>query len=72
MEEDMAGLRAIASTEEYATCAECGQVFPRNQAHVEPTGLIDPTHSEYQDYCPGCYELNQQGERVLVMDPDGS
>lgn len=72
MDEDMAGLRAAASVGEYATCADCGQVFRRDQAHVEPSVLTDATHSEYQEYCPGCYELNQKGERVLVTDPDRS
>jgi hypothetical protein len=54
------------------TCADCGQVFRRDQAHAEPSVLTDATHSEYQEYCPGCYELNQKGERVLVTDPDRS
>ena len=68
MSEDTAGLKTAGATQDHATCTECGQVFPRKQARLEPADLDAPERSEYQEYCPGCYELNQQGERVLVTD----
>jgi len=72
MDEDMAGLQAAGTATDYATCTECGQVISRKQAHLEPSDLDSPERSEYQEYCPGCYELNQQGERVLVTDTEDS
>lgn len=50
------------------TCAECGQTLTRPTS----SGLKTPDRSEYQEYCPGCYELTAQGERVLVTSAHDS
>lgn len=72
MDESMTGMQTTGTSPNYATCTECGLVFPRGQSHLERSSLDAPERSEYQEYCPGCYELNQQGERVLVTDAHDS
>jgi uncharacterized protein with PIN domain len=57
---------------EDTTCTECGQTLARGSTRAASSGLKTPERSEYQEYCPGCYELNEQGERVLVTSAHDS
>jgi hypothetical protein len=69
MLEDVVGTQTATRTD-YGTCAECGNVFRRNVARVQPAGLTDDSRSEFTELCPDCDRLNSQGERVLALDPD--
>ena len=69
MQEDVAGTQAAVTRQGYATCADCGQVFARRSARVEPSGLNDDGHSEFAELCPECERLAQQGERPITPEP---
>jgi hypothetical protein len=64
MQEDLVGTTPTIRPE-YATCPECGQVFRRSTGEVDRTGIEDDVHSEYQELCPECARLDQQGELPL-------
>jgi hypothetical protein len=70
MQEDYAGTLTAGTGRSYATCAECGQVFTRESARTEPTGLNDGTNSEYTELCPDCEELDRIGELPAATDSD--
>jgi hypothetical protein len=69
MFEDAAGQQAIAGRD-YATCSECGAVFPRTRLSAEPSGLHEGNRSEFTEVCSDCLKLDRQGEQVLLRDPD--
>ena len=68
MQEDVAGPRAATIGHGYGTCAECGAVFLRRSARVEPSGLNDDAHSEFTELCPDCDALDRRGERPVLGD----
>jgi hypothetical protein len=68
MTEDVAGTLEGATGSHYSTCSQCGTVFRRDAAYVEPTGLNDDAHSEFQELCPECRKLELEGELPLVGD----
>jgi hypothetical protein len=65
MQEDLVG-SAPTLRPEYATCPECGQVFRRSVAAIENVGFEDDVRSEYQELCPTCARLDEQGELPLI------
>lgn len=67
MQEDVMGTQAVAGRS-YATCSECGSVFIRHAARVEPGSVIEGSHSEYTELCPDCDALDRQGEQPVVGD----
>jgi hypothetical protein len=66
MFEDLAGTQSAGTGRTYVTCEECGQVFARETARPEASGLTDSAHSEWTDVCPDCERLNSQGERPIL------
>ncbi|HEU4753757.1 MAG TPA: hypothetical protein VFU47_11675 [Armatimonadota bacterium] len=70
MQEDFAGTLTSGTGRTYATCAECGQVFRRDDARPEPAGLNDGAHSEFTELCPDCEKLDRMGETPLLSDAD--
>jgi hypothetical protein len=70
MQEDVAGTQRAGTGADYATCAECGNVFIRRDARVEPAGLNDDSHSEYTELCAECEKLDRQGEQPIIPEPD--
>jgi hypothetical protein len=70
MQEDYAGTLTAGTGRSYATCAECGQVFARQDARTEPTGLNDGTYSEFTELCPDCEQLDRMGEMPIATDPE--
>ncbi len=68
MQEDVAGVHSAATRRSYATCSECGQVFARPVARVEPAGLNDDTRSDFTELCPDCDRLDRQGERPVLPE----
>jgi hypothetical protein len=72
MQEDAIGTQAAAGVgRSYATCSECGSVFPRLSARIEPAAL-DEGHSEYTELCPECENLDRQGEQPILPDAEGA
>jgi len=67
MEEDVLGPRQTLGRR-YTTCTRCGQVIPRQAAHMQEAGVLEGAHSAVADLCPDC-EKEALTEPVPV-EPD--
>lgn len=68
MQEDILGTQRAALPITYVQCAQCGEMTPRQTAHLISSDMLSDSHSEYEYLCADCHAALIQGELELPSD----